>query len=133
MPTISDATIRALYELYGNDDYPVDEYCIGCPNCEYYTFPCLNCAMYVFNGNLGEGNDGGPELMDIDDDGSELMDIDDDGSELMDIDDDVVNDNDIIDLTMEIDDRIPSESDSESEEYIPRSPTSPLQDIEMSN
>ena len=106
-PTISNATIRSLYELYGNDDYPVDQYCIGCQNCEHYSFPCSNCALYVFNGNLGAGNFGGPEPMDIDDD--------------------------IIDVEMGDDDRIPSDSDSESEEYIPQSPTSPLQDIEMVN
>lgn len=95
MPVISDATIRALAELYGNDQYPVDEYCIGCSNCECYTFPCLNCAMYVFNGQLGEGNIGGHESMDIDDD-------------------DVVNDNDIIDTEMDDGGHIPSDSDSDS-------------------
>ncbi len=55
MPTITNDTIRALYELYGNDDYPVDQYCIGCANCEVCGFPCANCAAYVFNGQLGEG------------------------------------------------------------------------------
>ena len=93
MPIISDTTIRALYELCGNDDYPVDEYCIGCPNCEYYTFPCLNCAAYVFNGQLGEGNADEPEPMNIDDN-------------------DIVNDNDISDADMDGGDRIPSDSDS---------------------
>jgi hypothetical protein len=55
MPTITNETIHALYELYGNDDYPVDQYCIGCENCEVCGFPCANCAAYVFNGQLGEG------------------------------------------------------------------------------
>lgn len=57
MPSISNTTISALYELCGADDYPVEEYCIGCVNCEGYGFPCLNCAVYVFNGHLGQGND----------------------------------------------------------------------------
>ena len=97
MPTISNDAIRALYELCGNDDYPVEEYCIGCQNCEYYTFPCANCAMYVFGGNIGQGNDGEPESMDIDDD--------------------VVNDNDIVDLILNDDDRIPNGSESEEHSH----------------
>ena len=55
MPSISNDAIRALYEICGNDDFPVEEYCIGCDNCEHYGFPCLNCAHYVFCGRLGEG------------------------------------------------------------------------------
>jgi len=66
MPSISNDTIRQLYELYGNDDYPVDMYCINCTNCEYFSFPCLNCAEFVFNGQLGPGNGAAPEIMDID-------------------------------------------------------------------
>lgn len=55
MPTISDNTIRAIYDLCGDPRCPVEEYCIGCGNCEYYGFPCANCAMYVFGDQLGPG------------------------------------------------------------------------------
>ena len=97
MPTITNETIRALYELYGNDDYPVEEYCIGCANCEYYSFPCANCAAYVFNGQLGEGNSSVP-LNDIDnmieDTSDDIIDVNNEESSIpMDVDDD---DNDII-------------------------------------
>jgi hypothetical protein len=27
----------------------------GCPNCDAFTFPCLNCADYVYEG-LGDGS-----------------------------------------------------------------------------
>lgn len=26
-----------------------------CANCSYHGFPCLNCAVYVYNGELGPG------------------------------------------------------------------------------
>ena len=98
MPSVSNNTIRELYELYGNDDYPVEQYCIGCPNCEEYTFPCLNCAHYVFGGRLGQGNSGAVP-----------MDIDSDIP-------DVVNNNDIPDTSPTIDDRIPSDIDSSDDD-----------------
>jgi hypothetical protein len=28
---------------------------IACQNCDYFGFPCLNCAAYVFHGRLGPG------------------------------------------------------------------------------
>ena len=70
MPFISNIVIRELYELYGNDDYPIDQYCIGCLNCESYGFPCMNCAIHVFSGKLGQGNVevNIPVGMDIDED-----------------------------------------------------------------
>ena len=60
MPIISNETIRAIYELCGDDRFPVDEYCIGCGNCEHYGFPCANCAFYVFGNQLGRGERGEP-------------------------------------------------------------------------
>lgn len=64
MPSISNDAIRALYEICGNDDFPVEEYCIGCNNCEHYGFPCMNCARYVFCGSLGEGCGGTTDTID---------------------------------------------------------------------
>ena len=58
MPTISNATIRAIYHLCGDPHFPVEEYCIGCEHCEYYGFPCANCAAYVFGYQLGFGERG---------------------------------------------------------------------------
>ncbi len=81
MPYISNDIIRELYELYGNDYYPVEQYCIGCGNCEHYGFPCMNCATHVFGGHLGIGNVGAIP-----------MDID------INVDMDIVNDNDIENL-----------------------------------
>ena len=37
-------------ELYGTFDFD-----IGCPNCTQHTFPCLNCAAYVYKYYLGFG------------------------------------------------------------------------------
>ena len=56
MPNISDAVIRSIYEVCGDFRFPVEQYCIGCQNCEHYGFPCANCALYVFGGNLGPGS-----------------------------------------------------------------------------
>ena len=106
MPSISNETIRELYELYGNDDYPVEQYCIGCGNCENYGFPCMNCATYVFGGRLGPGN-GGAAPMDIDEE------IDNDIPE-------IVNDNDIPETPPTIDDHIPNDIDSsDDDENVP--------------
>jgi len=58
MPTISNDTIREIYNLCGNLRFPVEEYCIGCGNCEHYGFPCANCAAYVFGYQLGFGERG---------------------------------------------------------------------------
>ena len=54
-PRIPEDTIRELWFMYGDRDMPVEEYCIGCGNCEFHGFPCANCAWYVFQGHLGEG------------------------------------------------------------------------------
>ena len=58
MPIVSNDTIRAIYEVCGDPLFPVDEYCIGCENCEHYGFPCINCAAYVFGDRLGPGEGG---------------------------------------------------------------------------
>jgi len=29
----------------------------ACENCDFYGFPCLNCAEYTFKGMLGKGHD----------------------------------------------------------------------------
>ena len=59
MPTtISNDTIRAIYNICGNPRFPVEDYCIGCENCECYGFPCTNCAEYVFGNALGLGEGG---------------------------------------------------------------------------
>jgi len=72
MPTtISNDVIRQIYSICGNHDFPVEEYCIGCENCECYGFPCANCAYYVFGERLGPGergqaDSGGSSDMEID-------------------------------------------------------------------
>ena len=58
MPNISDAVIRSIYEVCGDFRFPVEQYCIGCQNCEHYGFPCANCAAYVFGYRLGFGERG---------------------------------------------------------------------------
>ena len=57
---LSNNEIRSLYSKFGNSDFPVEKYCIGCQNCKTYSFPCMNCAHYVFDHKLGYGN---PEEM----------------------------------------------------------------------
>ena len=97
MPTITNDTIRALYELYGNDDYPVDRYCIGCGNCEVCGFPCANCAAYVFSGQLGEGtitpideNDDMPDLELVIDENDDIIDDMPDLELVIEDDDDII-------------------------------------------
>lgn len=35
-----------------------------CANCEAYGFPCLNCAEYIYQGQLGAGHtDGGERVI----------------------------------------------------------------------
>ena len=109
MPSISNETIRELYELYGNDDYPVEQYCIGCGNCENYGFPCMNCATYVFGGRLGA-----PAWV------AAPMDIDDDDDDdiipgIQDIPE-IVNDNDMPETPPTIDDHIPNNIDSSDDD-----------------
>ena len=53
---MTDLEIQALYSLFGNKEYPVNKCCIGCLNCKEVSFPCLNCASYVFDYKLGKGN-----------------------------------------------------------------------------
>jgi len=84
MPSISNDAIRALYEICGNDDFPVEEYCIGCNNCEHYGFPCMNCARYVFCGSLGEGCGRTTDTTDDTTEAMDTTDTTDDTTEAMD-------------------------------------------------
>lgn len=57
--------IQKEYELNYSTDSSEDEtkknceYCDdvkGCSNCEYFGFPCLNCAEYCYHFRLGPGH-----------------------------------------------------------------------------
>ena len=113
MPFISNTVIHELYERYGNDDYPVEQYCIGCLNCESYGFPCINCAIHVFSGQLGQGNDGNNGITEND---PTDMDIDEDIIPGIQDIPDIVNDNDIMPDIPTIDDRISTDTDSSDDE-----------------
>ena len=45
------------------------KHCVDCSNCDFYGFPCLNCAKRVFDGRFGLGCPDDPktkeELMDV--------------------------------------------------------------------
>tara|TARA_B100000073_G_scaffold44115_1_gene32857 strand:- start:338 stop:700 length:363 start_codon:yes stop_codon:yes gene_type:complete len=61
---IYDKTVSKIpKEIYGTFDLNV---CGGggCPNCNYHTFPCLNCAAYVYNYYLGYGRANGVKQTD---------------------------------------------------------------------
>ena len=59
---ISNNEIRSLYSKFGNSNFPVEKYCIGCQNCKTYSFPCTNCAHYVFDHKLGYPEEMIPEI-----------------------------------------------------------------------
>lgn len=55
---------ESIYEFYNT---------LECYNCDEYGFPCMACAKYTFDGNLGRGN-GYPQ--DFDDHVNETTDLD---------------------------------------------------------